>query len=157
MIDKAPLDSAAGGWRRASPQKSLSESNGTIAVPKQPGFGRKRLAFSSRGCFVVDAAAVQKSGFSGVTVRSKKNFQVHGDGTTASAMSFFVKISTGQDSSANNVVKGGLIFPPAAGLPAGWSMGDLTEADLFRDAGVNLGVTGPAGDPDPFVGLAWRS
>ena len=134
MIDKAPLDSAAGGWRRASPQKSLSE--------------------------------------------------VHGDGTTVSAMSPFVKIPTDQASFADNVVKGGFIFPLAVGLPAGWSMGVMTEVDLFRevgtgpgarragtvvlgltygltdnlqlDAGINIGVTGPADDLDPFVGLAWR-
>ena len=49
---RGPLRSADPGWRRASPQKSLAEVNGTVAVPGQAGFWRKLLAFSGPGYLV---------------------------------------------------------------------------------------------------------
>ena len=47
-----PTPTADPGWRRASPQKSLAEVNGTVAVPGQAGFWRKLLAFSGPGYLV---------------------------------------------------------------------------------------------------------
>lgn len=90
------------------------------------------------------------------TSPQKSLAEVHGDRTTTSAMSPFVKSTTDQDSFSNNVVKGGFLFPLAVEQPAGWSMGLMTKADLFRDVRINLGVTDRADDLDPFVGLAWR-
>jgi manganese transport protein len=40
------------GWRSSSPTVSLSESHGSIAVPKGAGFWRKALAFSGPGYLV---------------------------------------------------------------------------------------------------------
>ncbi len=75
----------------------------------------------------------RQSGFGDMTVRLKKNFWGNDRGTTALAMMPFVKFPTNQDGLGNNSVEGGVIFPLAVGLPAGWGMGLMTEVDLLRD------------------------
>src|ERR1043165_3843015 len=46
----------------------------------------------------------------------------------------FVKLPTNRDRVGNNSVDGGIIFPLAAALPQGWSMGLMTEVDFIRDS-----------------------
>lgn len=81
----------------------------------------------------IAGAAVRQSGFGDLTVRLKKNFWGNDGGATAFAMMPFVKFPTNQDGLGNNSVEGGVIFPLAVELPAGWGMGVMTEVDFLRD------------------------
>ena len=47
----------------------------------------------------------------------------------------YVKLPTNQDNLGNDSIEGGAIFPFAIELPAGWSMGLMTQLDLIHDAG----------------------
>ena len=73
-------------------------------------------------------------GFGDVTMRLKVNFWGNDGGDTAFGFIPFVKIPTSQDNLGNNSVEGGVIFPLAVELPAGWDMGMMTEFDFDRDA-----------------------
>lgn len=75
----------------------------------------------------------KKSGFGDVTTRLKVNFWGNDGGTTALAMMPFVKFPSNQDGLGNDAVEGGVIFPLAVALPAGWGMGLMTEVDFLRD------------------------
>ncbi len=81
----------------------------------------------------VAGTVVRQSGSGDMTVRLKKNFWGNDGGTTALAMMPFVKFPTNQDGLGNNAVEGGVIFPLAVELPAGWGMGVMTEVDILRD------------------------
>jgi hypothetical protein len=72
-------------------------------------------------------------GFGDTTTRLKVNLWGDDGGTTALALMPFVKFPTSQDQLGNNSVEGGLIVPLAVELPAGWSVGLMTEFDFLRD------------------------
>ena len=80
----------------------------------------------------VSGTVEKKSGFGDVTARLKVNFWGNDGGPTALAMMPFVKLPSNQDSLGNDAVEGGVIFPMAVELPAGWSMGLMTEVDFLR-------------------------
>lgn len=76
---------------------------------------------------------VRQSGFGDITSRLKVNFWGNDGGSTALAAMPFVKFPTSQDQIGNSSVEGGIIFPLAVELPAGWGMGLMTEFDVNRD------------------------
>ncbi len=76
---------------------------------------------------------IRQSGFGDITNRLKINLWGNDGGPTAMAAMPFVKFPTSQDEIGNNSVEGGLILPLAVELPAGWSMGVMTEFDLNRN------------------------
>ena len=78
-------------------------------------------------------AVVKQSGFGDVTLRLKKNFWGNDGGKTAFGVMPFVKLPTNQDNLGNNSVEGGIIFPLAVDLGAGWGVGAMTEVDFLRD------------------------
>jgi hypothetical protein len=75
----------------------------------------------------------KRSGFGDVTTRLKVNLWGNDGGPTAMAMMPFVKFPSNQDGLGNNAVEGGVIFPLAVQLPAGWGMGLMTEIDFLRN------------------------
>lgn len=72
-------------------------------------------------------------GFGDITTRLKVNFWGNDGGKTALGMMPFVKLPSNQDGLGNNAMEGGIIFPFAAELPAGWGMGAMTEVDFLED------------------------
>ena len=72
-------------------------------------------------------------GFGDVLVRMKWNAWGNEGGATAFAVMPYLKLPTSQDNLGNNSVEGGVIFPFALELPAGWSMGLMTQLDLVHD------------------------
>ncbi|MBA4148764.1 MAG: transporter [Verrucomicrobia bacterium] len=78
--------------------------------------------------------AVQKnSGFGDIVTRLKINIWGNDGGKTAFGIMPFVKFPTAQDNLGNDAFEGGLILPLAVELPAGWSMGLMTEVDFNED------------------------
>ena len=74
-----------------------------------------------------------QSGFGDITLRLKKNFWGNAGGRTAFAVMPFLKLPTNQNHLGNDAVEGGVIFPLAVELPAGWGMGLMTEMDILRN------------------------
>jgi hypothetical protein len=74
-----------------------------------------------------------RRGFGDVMLRLKGNMWGNDGGPTALALMPYVKLPTNQDDLGNNSVEGGLIAPFALELPAGWSMGAMTQFDSIRD------------------------
>lgn len=72
-------------------------------------------------------------GFGDITTRLKFNFWGNDSGPTAFAAMPFLKVPTSQDHLGNHGVEGGLVLPLAVQLPAGASLGLMTEVDLNRD------------------------
>lgn len=72
-------------------------------------------------------------GFGDLTIRTKWNLSGNDGGPTALALMPFVKVPTNQDGLGNRAVEGGLIIPLAVELPAGWSLGLMTEVDAIED------------------------
>lgn len=79
------------------------------------------------------ASVLRKRGFGDVTTRLKWNLWGNDGGTTALALMPYLKFPTNQDNLGNTAVEGGLIIPLAVELPAGWSMGVMTQFDIKRD------------------------
>ena len=73
------------------------------------------------------------SGFGDVTSRLKINFWGNDGGQTAFGIMPFVKWPTNQHHLGNHSVEGGVIFPLAVSLPAGWDLGMMTEFDFVRN------------------------
>lgn len=73
-------------------------------------------------------------GFGDIVTRFKLNFWGNDGGRTAFGIMPFVKAPTSQHGLGNNAVEGGVIFPLALGLPAGWELGAMTEFDFNRNA-----------------------
>ncbi|HET7535791.1 MAG TPA: transporter, partial [Candidatus Didemnitutus sp.] len=73
------------------------------------------------------------SGYSDLTSRLKINFWGNDDGKTAFGIMPFVKWPTAQHRMGNDKIEGGLIFPLAISLGAGWDMGLTTEFDFVRN------------------------
>jgi Putative MetA-pathway of phenol degradation len=72
-------------------------------------------------------------GFGDVLVRTKWNAWGNDGGASAFAGMPYVKLPTNQDNLGNDSVEGGVIFPFALELPAGWSMGLMTQLDVVHD------------------------
>ncbi len=79
----------------------------------------------------------RQSGFGDVSLRLKINVWGNDGGKTAFAVMPFIKFPTNQDDLGNNAVEGGVIFPLAVELPAGWGMGLMTEVDFLRNDSNN--------------------
>ena len=73
------------------------------------------------------------SGFGDITSRLKINFWGNDGGQTAFGVMPFIKWPTNQHHLGNHSVEGGVIFPLAVSLPAGWDMGVMTEFDVVRN------------------------
>ncbi|MCG8324970.1 MAG: transporter, partial [Thiotrichales bacterium] len=64
-----------------------------------------------------------------------------GLGNTAFAIMPFVKLPTGADELSNDHLKGGVIFPLAAELPAGFGLGLMAEIDfVYNETGDDYGL-----------------
>jgi hypothetical protein len=74
-----------------------------------------------------------QSGFGDFTTRVKINLWGNDGGPTAFGVMPFVKFPTNTDHLGNDAVEGGLIFPLAVKLPAGWDMGLQTEVDFLQN------------------------
>lgn len=80
------------------------------------------------------AAGVWKQrGFGDLLTRVKWNLRGNEGGTTAFGLMPYVKWPVNQNQLGNHSVEGGLILPLAVELPAGWSMGLMTQLDVVRD------------------------
>ena len=73
------------------------------------------------------------NGFGDAQLRVKVNFWGNDGGRTALAVMPFVKLPTGDDELTNDHVEGGVIFPFACELPAGFSLGLMAEFDFVYD------------------------
>jgi hypothetical protein len=74
-----------------------------------------------------------KSGVGDLTVRTKINFWGNDGGKTAFGVMPFVSFPTNTAGLGGDSVQGGIIFPLAVELPAGWGMGVMTEMDFLRN------------------------
>ena len=74
-----------------------------------------------------------ESGFGDLVTRLKINLLGNDSGSVAFAAMPFVKLPTGDDRLSNGFVEGGVIFPLAFSLPAGWGLGLMTEFDFLRN------------------------
>ena len=83
----------------------------------------------------IGGSKIRQSGFGDVTSRLKVNLWGNDSGSTALAVMPFAKFPTSRDRLGNNSVEGGIILPLAVELPAGWSMGVMTEFDFIRNGG----------------------
>ncbi len=73
------------------------------------------------------------SGSGDVTLRLKWNFWGNDGGPTALGIMPFVKLPTGSNDFGNNHLEGGIVLPASFELPAGWSLGVMSEWDLARN------------------------
>jgi len=76
-----------------------------------------------------------QSGFGDAMVRVKWNAWGNDGGKTAGGIMPFLKLPTNQDGLGNHAIEGGLIFPLAVELPAGWGLGAMTEFDWNQNDG----------------------
>jgi hypothetical protein len=81
----------------------------------------------------VSGTKLRQSGLGDFTTRVKMNLWGNDGGKTALAVMPFVKFPTNQDALGNDDIEGGIIIPFAAELPAGWSLGVMTEFDFVRN------------------------
>ena len=72
-------------------------------------------------------------GFGDLTTRLKLNVWGNDGGRTAFAVMPYVKAPTSQDQLGNGAWEGGVILPLAVELPAGWSMGVMTQFDFLEN------------------------
>lgn len=76
---------------------------------------------------------VTERGFGDFVLRSKVNLWGNDSGDTAFALMPYVKFPTANSHLGNEAYEGGLIAPLAVVLPAGWSMGVMTQLDINED------------------------
>lgn len=81
----------------------------------------------------VAGTKLRQSGLGDFTTRVKMNLWGNDGGTTALAIMPFMKFPTNQDDLGNDDIEGGIIIPFAVELPAGWSLGVMTEFDFVRN------------------------
>lgn len=74
-----------------------------------------------------------QSGVGDLTTRLKINFWGNDGGQTAFGVMPFVKFPTNTDQLGNDAVEGGVIFPLAVKLPAGWDLGLETGSSFLRN------------------------
>ncbi len=92
-----------------------------------PAFNTVRMEDRSAGL------TRKTSGFGDLVSRLKINLWGNDGGRTAFAVMPFLKFPTAAKDLGNGAVEGGLIFPFAIELPAGWSLGVMPEFDFNRD------------------------
>lgn len=80
-----------------------------------------------------NGAEERLDGFGDTQVRLKINLWGNESGRTAFAVMPFVLFPTGSDDITSDHVEGGIIFPFAAILPAGFSLGLMAEFDFVYD------------------------
>src|SRR2546430_11942034 len=81
----------------------------------------------------IASGTVQRNrGFGDVLVRAKWNAWGNDGGATAFGVMPYLKLPTNQDNLGNNSVEGGVIFPFAVELPAGWGMGRRAQFASIR-------------------------
>jgi hypothetical protein len=76
-----------------------------------------------------------QSGFGDTVVRYKYNFCGDDGGRTAFGVMPLIKFPSNQDGLGNHAIEGGIIFPLNVNLPAGWSLGAMTEFDFNQNSG----------------------
>ena len=74
-----------------------------------------------------------QSGVGDFTTRLKINLWGNDGGRTAFGILPFVKFPTNTDHLGNDAIEGGVIFPLAVKLPAGWDMGLETGSSILRN------------------------
>jgi hypothetical protein len=74
-----------------------------------------------------------QSGVGDLTTRLKINFWGNDGGQTAFGVLPFVKFPTNSDHLGNDAVDGGVVFPLAVKLPAGWDLGLETGIIFLRN------------------------
>ncbi len=79
------------------------------------------------------AGVSRQRGFNDLLTRVKWNLWGNDGGDTALGLMPYVKWPVNQNQLGNHSVEGGLILPLAVELPAGWSMGLMTQFDTIRD------------------------
>lgn len=79
------------------------------------------------------AGVSRQRGFGDLVTRLKWNLWGNDGGDTAFGLMPYVKWPVNQNQLGNHSVEGGLILPLAVELPAGWSMGLMTQLDVMRD------------------------
>jgi hypothetical protein len=82
----------------------------------------------------IAAQTSTQSGFGDVLTRIKINLWGNDSGSSALAVMPFAKWPTSQDKLGNNAIEGGIIFPWAVELPAGFGLGGMTEFDWLEDS-----------------------
>lgn len=85
----------------------------------------------------VAGTTITQSGFGDFTMRLKINLWGDDGGKTAFAILPLIKFPTNTDRIGNNSVEGGVIFPLAVKLPAGWDMGMETATFVLRNVDVH--------------------
>ncbi len=98
----------------------------------------------------------RQSGFGDVIPRLKLNLWGNDGGTTAFGLMPFVKIPSNQDHLGNRAVEGGLILPFAMELPAGFSLGMMTEFD-FNENQVGTPTIPNSSTPLRWAMTSWAS
>jgi hypothetical protein len=106
-------------------------------------------------------------GFGNTQLRLKVNLWGNDGGETALAVMPFVQFPTAGDDQGNDHVEGGIIFPFAAELPAGFGLAAMAELDVVRDEandgyavevlhtiGVNRQIVGELGGYVEYIGIA---
>jgi hypothetical protein len=74
-----------------------------------------------------------QSGFGDVLTRLKVSLWGNDGGPSAMSVMPYVKWPTSQDRLGNHAIEGGVIFPWAIELPAGFGLGGMTEFDWLHD------------------------
>jgi hypothetical protein len=127
------------------------------------------LRIEDRSARSVDKA----SRFGNVLTRLKVNLWGNDGGKTAFGIMPVIKWPLPESGLRNGKTEGGILFPSAAELLAGWDMGAMTEFDFIHnsvtsgstyllaeniqlDAGSNVGVTDAAYDINAFSGISVR-
>ncbi len=77
-------------------------------------------------------AKIHESGFGDITSRLKVNLWGNDGGPTSLAVMPFLKFPTHQNPIGNHHLDGGVIFPFAVELPAGFGLGLMTEFDFTQ-------------------------
>jgi hypothetical protein len=96
--------------------------------------------------FVVDpyvnarSGSSRREGFGETQVRLKVNLFGNDGGDVALAVMPYVKFPTGVNDIGNDHYEGGVMFPVAVALPAGFGLGAMLELDFVRDAGDGYGI-----------------
>jgi hypothetical protein len=79
-------------------------------------------------------SSTRLSGFGDLFLRCKTNLWGNDGGPSALSVMPFVKIPTNQDGLGNGALEGGIIFPFAMELPAGWGLGAQAQVDRLQDS-----------------------
>jgi hypothetical protein len=121
-------DTRVENWSFATANFKVGLCNSTDFQLVVPTYNRARTKDRTTG------VVQRNSGFGDLVARLKMNIWGNDGGTTAFGVMPFVKLPTNQDGLGNKAWEGGIIFPLAVALPAGWGMGLMTEVDFNEDS-----------------------